>query len=78
MRASWLARRFPDLWKNENAVKMELRDLAQRGDIDMASLLYGAKAFQFREDGQRGRATVVWALDYASAQRVFTAMADGN
>ena len=33
LRASWLARRFPDLWKNENAVKMELRDLAGRAMV---------------------------------------------
>ena len=65
-RPSWLAAKFPDLWRSENAARMELRDVEARGE-GMKSVLPGAVAFEFRSPGQRGRGTAVWAETYDRA-----------
>lgn len=62
----WLAEKFPHLWKSENAVKMELRDVEKRGD-GLASLLK-AHLFDWRAHATVGhRFPAVWASDVFAA-----------
>jgi hypothetical protein len=62
----WLAERFPHLWKNENAVKMEIRDAERRTKLGLQSILEGAKRYPDFKKG-RGRSMTVWAVNYSAA-----------
>ncbi len=70
---AWLAKRFPDLWRNENAVKMELRDVEKRGEGLAAILPRGVRPHEFRARGQKGRSSLVWAKAYADADALWNA-----